>query len=144
MPQCSIFCLLKDELPMDERQRYERGIAVRRAVLGDAHVDAALAGRTELTHEFQDFLTRYAWGEVWDRPGLPRRTRSLLTVAMLAALNRPEELRMHLRAAGNNGVTLEEIKETLLQVAIYCGLPAANAAFHLAVEELSGQRSNQP
>jgi 4-carboxymuconolactone decarboxylase len=129
---------------MDERERYERGMNVRRAVLGDAHVDRALAGRTDLTDEFQDLLTRYAWGEVWDRSGLPRRTRSLLTIAMLAALNRPEELRMHLRAASNNGVTLDEIKETLLQVAIYCGLPAANTAFHLATEEFSRQRSDHP
>jgi 4-carboxymuconolactone decarboxylase len=128
---------------MDERERYQRGMQVRRAVLSDAHVDAALEGRTELTHEFQDLLTRYAWGEVWDRPGLPRHTRSLLTIAMLAALNRPEELRMHLRAAGNNGVTPDEIKEVLLQVAIYCGLPAANAAFHLASEELLPKRSDQ-
>jgi 4-carboxymuconolactone decarboxylase len=129
---------------MDEHERYERGMKVRRAVLGDAHVDAALASRTELTREFQDLLTRYAWGEIWDRPGLPRHTRSLLTIAMLAALNRPEELRMHLRAASNNGVTPDEIKEVLLQVAIYCGLPAANAAFQLAAEELSLQRSNHP
>jgi 4-carboxymuconolactone decarboxylase len=129
---------------MDERERYERGMEVRRAVLGDAHVEAALDRRTALTHEFQDLLTRYAWGEIWDRPGLPRSTRSLLTIAMLVALNRPEELRIHLRAARNNGVTLEEIKEVLLQAAVYCGLPAANAAFHLAVEELSLERSNQP
>jgi 4-carboxymuconolactone decarboxylase len=129
---------------MDERERYERGLAVRRAVLGDAHVEAALARRTALTDEFQDLLTRYAWGEIWDRPGLPRHTRSLLTIAMLVALNRPEELRLHLRAAGNNGVTLEEIKEVLLQAAVYCGLPAANAAFQLAAEELSSDRRTHP
>jgi 4-carboxymuconolactone decarboxylase len=129
---------------MDERERYERGMVVRRDVLGDAHVEAALARRTALTHDFQDLLTRYAWGEIWDRPGLPRHTRSLLTIAMLAALNRPEELRMHLRAARNNGVTPDEIKELLLQTAVYCGLPAANAAFHLAAEELSPERSNPP
>jgi 4-carboxymuconolactone decarboxylase len=129
---------------MDERERYERGMGVRRAVLGDAHVEAALARRTALTHEFQDLLTRYAWGEIWDRPGLPRHTRSLLTIAMLAALNRPEELRLHLRAAENNGVTPEQIKEVLLQTAVYCGLPAANAAFRIAAEELSSQRSNHP
>jgi 4-carboxymuconolactone decarboxylase len=121
---------------MDERERYERGLAIRRAVLGDAHVEAALAGRTWLTEEFQELLTRYAWGEIWDRPGLPRPTRSLLTIAMLVALNRPEELRLHLRAARNNGVSPHEVKEVLLQAAIYCGLPAANAAFHLAAEEL--------
>jgi 4-carboxymuconolactone decarboxylase len=129
---------------MDERERYERGLAVRRTVLGDAHVEAALARRTALTHEFQDLLTRYAWGEVWDRPGLPRHTRSLLTIAMLVALNRPEELRLHLRAARNNGVTPDEIKEVLLQTAVYCGLPAANTAFQLAAEELSFERSNPP
>jgi 4-carboxymuconolactone decarboxylase len=129
---------------MDESERYERGMAVRRAVLGDAHVDAALAGPTALPHEFQDLLTRYAWGEIWDRPGLPRHTRSLLTIAMLVALNRPGELRLHLRAARNNGVTPEEINEVLLHAAVYCGLPAANAAFHLAAEELSLERSNQP
>ena len=129
---------------MDERERYERGLVVRRAVLGDAHVEAALAARTALTHEFQDLLTRYAWGEIWDRPGLPRHTRSLLTIAMLVALNRPEELRLHLRAAANNGVTPDEIKEVLLHAAVYCGLPAANSAFHLAAGELSSERSNHP
>ena len=129
---------------MDERERYERGMVVRRAVLGDAHVETALARRTALTNEFQDLLTRYAWGEVWDRPGLPRHTRSVLTIAMLVALNRPEELRLHLRAAGNNGVTPDEIKEVLLHAAVYCGLPAANAAFHLAAEELSSERSDHP
>jgi 4-carboxymuconolactone decarboxylase len=129
---------------MDERERYERGLAVRRIVLGEAHVEAALARRTALTHEFQDLLTRYAWGEIWDRPGLSRHTRSLLTIAMLVALNRPEELRLHLRAAGNNGVTPDEIKEVLLQAAVYCGLPAANSAFRLAAEELSLERRNQP
>ena len=129
---------------MDESERYERGMAVRRAVLGEAHVEAALGGRTALTHEFQDLLTRYAWGEIWDRPGLPRHTRSLLTIAMLVALNRPEELRLHLRAARNNGVTPDEIKELLLHAAVYCGVPAANAAFRLAAEELSSERSHHP
>ena len=129
---------------MDERERYERGMMVRRAVLGDSHVETALARRTALTNEFQDLLTRYAWGEIWDRPGLPRHTRSLLTIAMLVALNRPEELRLHLRSAGNNGVTAEQIEEVLLQAAVYCGLPAANAAFQIAAEEFSSQRSNHP
>jgi 4-carboxymuconolactone decarboxylase len=117
---------------MDERERYEKGLAVRRAVLGDAHVDRALAKRSELTAEFQDLITRYAWGEIWTRPGLERRTRSLVTIGMMVALNRPDELKLHLNAAFNNGVTREEIKEVLLQVAIYCGVPAANSAFHLA------------
>jgi 4-carboxymuconolactone decarboxylase len=129
---------------MDERERYEQGMVVRRAVLGAAHVETALARRTALTHEFQDVLTRYAWGEVWDRPGLPHHTRSLLTIALLVALNRPEELRLHLRAATNNGVTPDEIKEVLLHAAVYCGLPAANAAFRLAGEELSPEGSNHP
>jgi 4-carboxymuconolactone decarboxylase len=124
---------------MDERERYELGLETRRAVLGDAHVEAALARRTALNHEFQDLLTRYAWGEIWDRPVLARHTRSLLTIGMLVALNRPEELRLHLRAAANNGVTTDEIKEVLLHAAIYCGLPAANAGFHLAAEELASQ-----
>jgi 4-carboxymuconolactone decarboxylase len=122
---------------MDERQRYEQGMTVRRAVLGSAHVDRAAARANAIDAEFQDLLTRYAWGEVWSRPGLPRRTRSLLTLAMLVALNRPDEFRMHVRAAVTNGVTREEITEVLLQAAVYCGLPAANAAFHLAKEELA-------
>lgn len=119
---------------MDERERYAAGLQVRRAVLGDAYVDRALANRTAFNEEFQDLVTRYAWGEAWTRPGLPRHTRSLLTLAMLVALNRPDELRLHLRGAANNGVTREEIKEMLLHCAIYCGVPAANAAFHLAEE----------
>ena len=121
---------------MDERERYDRGLAARRAVLGDAYVEASLAHRTELNHQFQDLLTRYAWGEVWDRPGLSRQTRSLLTIAMLIALNRPEELKLHLAAAANCGVTPAQIKEVLLQAAIYCGVPAANAAFQFAAEVL--------
>jgi 4-carboxymuconolactone decarboxylase len=119
---------------MDERERYEKGMFVRRAVLGDAHVDRATKNRDEFTAEFQDFITRYAWGEIWTRPGLPRATRSLLTLAMMVALNRGDEFRMHVRAAFNNGVTREEIKEVLLQAAIYCGVPAANSAFHQAEE----------
>ena len=117
---------------MKDEERYEAGMQVRRAVLGDAHVDRSLANRTELTTEFQDFITRYAWGEIWTREGLPRHTRSLLTIAMMVALNRAEELALHLRAAKNNGVTRDEIKEVLMQTAIYCGVPAANSAFHLA------------
>ncbi|KML47841.1 4-carboxymuconolactone decarboxylase [Burkholderia cepacia] len=117
---------------MDDQERYEAGMKVRRAVLGDAHVDRSLANRTEVTDEFQSLITRYAWGEIWTRDGLPRHTRSLLTIAMMVALNRGEELALHLRAARNNGVTRDEIKEVLLQTAIYCGVPAANSAFHLA------------
>ncbi|WP_322057972.1 4-carboxymuconolactone decarboxylase [Paraburkholderia sp. J63] len=117
---------------MNEDERYEAGLKVRRAVLGDAHVDRSIANRTELTEEFQTLISRYAWGEIWTREGLPRHTRSLLTIAMMVALNRSEELALHLRAAKNNGVTRDEIKEVLLQTAIYCGVPAANSAFHLA------------
>ena len=124
---------------MDERHRYEQGMKVRRAVLGDAHVDTSLKNRTEFDEALQDLITRYAWGEIWSRPGLPRQTRSMLTLAMMVALNRPEELRLHLRAALNNGVTREEIREVLLQTAIYCGVPAANSAFHLAQEVFERQ-----
>lgn len=119
---------------MDERDRYEAGMKMRRAVLGDVHVDASLEKRTDFNDAFQDLITRYAWGEIWSRPGLPRPTRSLITVAMLVALNREDELRMHLHAAQKNGVTQDEIREVLLQTAIYCGLPAANSAFRIAQE----------
>jgi 4-carboxymuconolactone decarboxylase len=117
---------------MDEKQRFDEGMQVRRAVLGNAHVDRAEANRTELTTEFQDLITRYAWGEIWTRPGLARHTRSLMTICMMVALGREEELKLHLRAASNNGVTRDEIKEALLQTAIYCGVPAANSAFAVA------------
>ncbi len=126
---------------MDERERYEKGLSVRRAVLGDAHVDRSLQGRNEFNEEFQDLITRYAWGEIWTRPGLPRKTRSLLTIAMIVALNRPDEFRLHVRAAFNNGVTREEIKEVLLHAAIYCGVPAANSAFHAAQEVFSEMKA---
>jgi 4-carboxymuconolactone decarboxylase len=119
---------------MDERERYENGMKVRRAVLGDAHVERTLTRRNDFNTEFQELITRYAWGEIWSRPGLPRHTRSLLTVAMMVALNRPDEFRLHVRAAFNNGATRDELKEVLLQAAIYCGVPAANSAFHLAEE----------
>ena len=128
---------------MDERERYDHGMKARRAVLGDAYVDAATAGRTPLNEEFQEFITRYAWGEIWQRPGLPRHTRSLLTIAMMIALNRPDELKLHLRAAKNNGVTRDEIKEVLMQAAVYCGVPAANHAFHLAAEVFAEQEGKQ-
>jgi 4-carboxymuconolactone decarboxylase len=122
---------------MDERERYDKGLTVRRAVLGDAHVDRALAKKDSFNEEFQELITRYAWGEIWTRPGLPRHTRSLITIAMMVALNRADEFRLHVRAAFNNGVTREQIKEVLLQAAIYCGVPAANTAFHLAEEVLA-------
>jgi 4-carboxymuconolactone decarboxylase len=120
---------------MNERERFEQGLAVRREVLGDHHVDRAQARQNEFSRDFQDLITRYAWGEIWTRPGLPRHTRSLLTLAMLVALNRPDEFRLHVRAAAANGVTRDEIKEVLLQTAIYCGAPAANSAFQLAEQE---------
>jgi 4-carboxymuconolactone decarboxylase len=115
----------------------QSGMEVRRAVLGDAHVDRAEASRTPLTDEFQDLITRYAWGEIWTRPGLDRRTRSCITVAMLVALNRNEELALHMRAALTNGVTVDELKEILLQTTIYCGVPAANTAFGVAAKVLA-------
>jgi 4-carboxymuconolactone decarboxylase len=119
---------------MDERERHVKGMEVRRAVLGNAHVDRTQDQLNEFNSDFQNLITRYAWGEIWGRPGLPRHTRSLLTIAMMVALNRAEELKLHLRAASNNGVSRDEIKEVLLQTAIYCGVPAANSAFHLAQE----------
>lgn len=117
---------------MDEKQRYAAGMQVRREVLGDAHVDRSLEKLTPFNGEFQEMITRHAWGDIWTRSGLPRHTRSLITIAMLIGMNREGELRLHLRAAKNNGVTRDEIKEVLMQSAIYCGIPAANASFHLA------------
>jgi 4-carboxymuconolactone decarboxylase len=113
-----------------------KGMRMRRKVLGDAHVDRAKEAVTPFTADFQDLLTRYAWGDVWTRPGLDLRTRSCITVAMLVALNRPEELALHVGGALNNGVTREELKEVLLQTAVYCGVPAANAAFKVVSELL--------
>ena len=117
---------------MNEQDRFDAGMEVRREVLGDEHLDRAGRSTTGFNAEFQDLITRYAWGEIWTRPGLPRQTRSLLTLALMVALNRNEEFSMHVRASANNGVTRDEIKETLLQCAIYCGVPAANTAFQLA------------
>jgi 4-carboxymuconolactone decarboxylase len=122
-------------------ETFARGMAVRREVLGGDYVDRANANRSPFTSEFQDFLTRYAWGEVWTRPGIDRRTRSCITVAMLVALNRPEELAIHLQGALRNGVTAAELREVLLQSAIYCGIPAANSAFRIARETL-GELAN--
>jgi 4-carboxymuconolactone decarboxylase len=110
---------------------YERGMKVRREVLGDAHVDRATERATEHTRDFQDFITRYAWGEIWSRPGLDRRTRSCVTMTALVAIGHFDELAMHIRAARRNGLTPEEISEVLLQTAVYCGVPAANSAFHV-------------
>jgi len=124
---------------VDERKRYDEGMKTRRAVLGDAHVERTLKTRTKFNEPFQDLITRYAWGEIWSRPGLPKKTRSLLTLGMLVALNRNEEFRMHVKAALSIGVSRDEIQELLLQAAIYCGVPAANAAFHLAEEVFDAQ-----
>jgi 4-carboxymuconolactone decarboxylase len=112
----------------------ERGMAVRRAVLGDAHVDRASDGATAFDRDFQDYITRNAWGSVWDRPGLDRRTRSLLTLALLAGLGHWEEFAMHVRATRNTGATAEDVKEALFHVAVYAGVPAANRAFAIARE----------
>ena len=115
---------------------HERGMKVRREVLGDEHVDAAAARVTDFTADFQDLITRYAWGEIWARPGLDRRTRSCMTLIALVALNRMDELAMHVRAARRNDLTPDEIKEVLLHSAIYCGVPAAHAAFRVAQQAL--------
>jgi len=119
---------------MDDAKRYQQGMKLRRAVLGDEHVDRSIAATTDFNRDFQNFITRNAWGDIWSRPGLPRATRSLLTLAMLVALNRDEEFRLHLRAAFKNGVTRDQLNEVLLQSAIYCGVPAANSAFRSAAE----------
>lgn len=119
---------------MDEKERYDAGMTVRRSVLGDKHVDRAQAKRTAFTEEFQALITRYAWGEIWTRPGLERKTRSCMTLSMMIALNRTDEFKLHVRAAFNNGMTRADIKEVIMQAAIYCGVPAANHAFHAAEE----------
>ena len=111
---------------------HERGMKIRREVLGDEQVDAAVERTSDFTADFQDLITRYAWGEIWNRPGLDRRTRSAITLTALVALNHLDELAMHVRAAKRNGLSDDEIKEVLLQSAIYCGVPAANAAFAVA------------
>ena len=121
---------------MNDEERAEQGMAVRRAVLGDAHVDRAAANATEFSAPFQDFITRYAWGEIWNRPGLSRPQRSMITLAVLAALGREEELALHARAARRNGLTDEQIAEVLLHVAVYAGVPAANRGFAVARDAL--------
>ena len=128
---------------MDEKERYEAGLKVRREVVGDAYVDRTIANRTPFNTEFQEMVTRHAWGDVWARPGLDRRTRSLLNLAMMTALNRSEEFKMHVRAAITNGCTKDDIKEVLLQAFIYCGAPAANTAFHLAQEVFTAMESEK-
>jgi 4-carboxymuconolactone decarboxylase len=125
-------------------EQYEQGMKVRREVLGDEHVDQAIEGTTPFTADFQDLITRYAWGEIWARPELDRRTRSCITLATLVALGREEELAMHVRAALRIGLTPEEIKEVLLHSAIYCGVPAANGAFAVAQRVLDEVGPDQP
>lgn len=120
---------------MDETERHAAGMAVRRKVLGDAHVDRSIARTTDLTREFQDLIARYAWGEIWTRPGLDFRTRRILVIGTLVALARWDELRMHIRAAiVEGGMSAADVKEVLLQQAVYCGVPAANTAFHILDE----------
>jgi 4-carboxymuconolactone decarboxylase len=119
---------------MDDRDRHAAGMKIRRAILGDTYVDKAESRKDVFTAPFQDLITRYAWGEIWSRPGLSLHSRSLIVLATMIALNRNDEFRMHVRAALNNKVSRDEIKEVLLQSAIYCGVPAANAAFHIAQE----------
>lgn len=118
---------------------HERGMAVRRAVLGDEHVDRAIEATTPFTEDFQDLITRYAWGEIWSRPGLDRRTRSCITLTALVAMGREHELELHVRAALRNGLTPDEIGELLLQCAVYCGVPAANGAFAIARRVIDGE-----
>lgn len=117
---------------MDDQERARQGMTVRRAVLGDAHVDRAEANKSEFTEPFQDFITRYAWGDVWSRPGLDRRQRSIVTLTVLAALQHEGELAMHVKAALRNGLTKDEIGEVLLQTGVYAGVPVANRAFAIA------------
>lgn len=121
---------------MDEAERAAQGMTVRREVLGDEHVDRAVASTTPLTEPFQDFITRYAWGEIWSRPGLSRAERSMITVTALVVLQQEHELAMHLRAALRNGLTPDQIREVLLHTAVYAGVPAANRAFAIAREVL--------
>src|SRR5262245_31838519 len=121
---------------MDDETRAQQGMAVRREVLGNEHVDRAIANTTQFTAPFQDFITRYAWGDIWSRPGLSRAERSMITLTALAVLRQDEELAMHVRAAVANGLAPSQIQEILLQVAVYAGVPAANRAFAVAAEVL--------
>ena len=119
---------------MNDEQRYQQGITVRSEVLGEQHVNRSLEHLNDFNADFQNFISRFAWGDVWSRPGMPRHTRSLVTIAVLLALGRADELRMHLRACFNNGVTKDDLKELILHCSLYAGLPAANAAMHMAEE----------
>jgi 4-carboxymuconolactone decarboxylase len=126
---------------MDEAERHRLGMEIRRSVLGDAHVDRAVAATTDFTDEFQDMITRLAWGEIWSRPAIGHPTRRLLTMAMLIALDRSEEFKMHVRAAVEAGMDIALIKEVILQSSVYCGVPAANSAFHQASQVLADLKS---
>jgi 4-carboxymuconolactone decarboxylase len=128
---------------MTER-RFQEGLRIRRDVLGSEHVDASLSRADDFTRPLQELITEFCWGAVWARPGLDRKTRSLLNLAMLTALNRPHEVKLHVRGALNNGCTSEEIREVLLQAAVYCGIPAAVDSFRVAQEVLREQRSGEP
>lgn len=121
---------------MDDNERHQQGMRTRREVLGDEHVDRAVAGTTEFTAPFQDLITRYAWSDIWSRPGLSRPERSMITLTALAILRQEEEFAMHVRAALRNGLTVSQIQEVLLQVAVYAGVPAANRAFAIAADVL--------
>ncbi|MBT4392071.1 MAG: 4-carboxymuconolactone decarboxylase [Euryarchaeota archaeon] len=116
------------------KDTFEAGMKVRREVLGNKHVDSAEGKKDSFTEEFQELITRYAWGEIWTRPGLERKTRSCITLAMMIALNREDEFKLHIKAGLNNGLSKDEIKEVILQTAIYAGVPAANSAYHWAQE----------
>jgi 4-carboxymuconolactone decarboxylase len=128
---------------MTDPERAREGMSVRRAVLGDDHVDRAVAGTTPFTAPFQDLITRYAWGEIWSRPGLSRAERSMITLTALAVLRQEQELALHVRAALRNGLTPEQIREVLLQVAVYAGVPAANRAFAVAQPVLAAERPDE-
>lgn len=124
-------------MSLTDDERFEQGMTVRREVLGGEHVDRAIANTTEFTADFQDFITRVAWGDVWSRPGLDRRSRSIAVLSSLIALGHEEEFAMHVRAARRNGLTVDEIREVILQSAVYAGVPAANTAFRIANEVLA-------
>ena len=129
---------------MDDIERVRQGMTVRREVLGDAHVDRAVAATTPFTEPFQDFITRYAWGDIWSRPGLSRAERSLVTLSVLAAMQHEHELAMHVKAALRNGLTPEQIQEVLLQVALYAGLPPATRAFLIAQRAIAETQADAP
>ena len=131
---------------MDENERYEAGLGVRKQVLGETHVERSLAGRNPFNQDFQDLITRYAWGEIWTRPGLDHRTRRLLVLATTAGMGRWEEFRLHIRAALEGGITPDDIKDVLLQTASYAGVPAANTGFHIAQDVMNelGDAASHP